>query len=130
MPSKFIKKYSVLCTIPGEKWKEVSGKLIKKCCTRGTQEYLKDITDQAHSSLRTDSYSPIKWEELSSQDPKPQFPQGPGLVHYWLYQPYSRFQTSGPQEPWLQAITGSAKHVASFRGAMFLLHTLEPQRKL
>lgn len=40
--------------------------------------YLKSFIGQAHSSLGTDNYSPVWWEELGSQDPNPQLPWGPG----------------------------------------------------
>lgn len=39
--------------------------------------YLKGIRDWAQGSLGTDSLSPLAWEKLSSQNPKPQLLQGP-----------------------------------------------------
>lgn len=52
---------------------EVSRKLIKQCCTRGTQ----DISRVSESGPGTDNCSPLGQEEQGSQDWKPHVFQGP-----------------------------------------------------
>lgn len=47
--------------------------MIKQSCTKGTQ----DISN-VHGGLGTDNHCPLAEEELDSQGPQSQFPQGPG----------------------------------------------------
>lgn len=57
---------------------EVSGKLIKQCCTKETQA-ISRTSETRHSGLETGNHTPLVWEELDSQDPRLKLPQNPGL---------------------------------------------------
>ena len=79
LPSRLIKKYSILHTISREEMGQSQQEANQTMLHKGNTGYLKNITTRAHSVLGTDSLaSPLpRRQELCSQDLKPQLPQGP-----------------------------------------------------
>lgn len=77
LPSRLIKKYSILHTISREEMGQSQQEANQTTLYKGNTGYLKNSTTRAHSVLGTDSLAPLRRQELCSQDLKPQLPRGP-----------------------------------------------------
>lgn len=77
LPSRLIKKYSILHTISREEMGQSQQEANQTTLHKGNTGYLKNSTTRAHSVLGTDSLAPLRRQELCSQDLKPQLPRGP-----------------------------------------------------
>lgn len=117
MPSKFIKKHSILRKSPGEKWGHVTG---RPCHTvrqtaecrysssgvqrdRGSTGNPKSITDRVHGSLGTPAHSSFQWPEWGSPEALPK--HAPGFRKGAVFPPHqglrAKLQRPGPGCYWL-----------------------------